>query len=85
MKRVNGYHRYQKNRAINRKFNIVKRTWGSEDAENFYGGKRKGQLAKGKIHCSCPMCSRKSYMELKHSDMKKLIAYYQALNDNEQN
>lgn len=71
--------RYQRNRAINRKFNILRKLWGTDEAECVYGGDRKGQLSKGKIHCSCWMCREKSYIDLTHTDKKKLLAYRQAI------
>lgn len=81
LSRDRSYTRYQRNRAINRKFNILKNTWGSKEAESIYGGKKKGSLSKGKIHCSCWMCRKKSNIELSHSDKKKLISYKQALDE----
>ncbi len=80
-KRGKAYTRYQRNRAINRKFNILRRNMGTELANEFYPKKRKGQLSKGKVHCSCPMCRRKSYDELSHRDKSKLIYDLQAIND----
>ena len=60
MNRDNGYYRYQRKRTIRRKDRIL-HFWGSpEDVESWERG-AKGRLAKGKIHCSCPMCRRKSY------------------------
>jgi hypothetical protein len=55
--------------------------WGSREVEDVYDNRRRGKLSKGKIHCSCWMCRNKSYIELSHSDKKKLIAYKQAIND----
>lgn len=53
------YRRFQRRRAINRKLHIAcnKGFYASEGLED---PRRKGQLAKGKIHCSCPLCSAKS-------------------------
>lgn len=32
-----------------------------------------GRLAKGKIHCSCPMCIMKSYDQISHSEAKAML------------
>ena len=29
--------------------------------------------AKGKIHCSCSMCRTKSYDQMSHSDVRKIL------------
>ena len=31
----------------------------------------RGKLIKGKVHCSCPLCARKSYMCYSTSDLRK--------------
>ena len=60
MNRDRGYYRRQRKRTIQRKERILG-FWGSpEEVESWERG-AKGRLAKGKIHCSCPMCRRKSY------------------------
>ena len=46
-------------RAIHRKEGILRRIGGEEYVFAWTGGKP-GRLAKGKIHCSCPMCRVKS-------------------------
>ena len=33
--------------------------------------KKKGKLSKGKVHCSCPLCSQKTKESLKASDVRK--------------
>jgi hypothetical protein len=81
LKRNKSYYRYQRNRAINRKFNILRKDWGTEETEKFYDKTNKGKLSKGKIHCSCWMCREKSYIELKHTDKKKILKCNQSLND----
>ena len=78
MNKSRDYYRYQRKRAILHKYNILRGLWGTEEADKMYV---KGYLSKGKIHCSCWMCRRKSYDELSHRDKKKLIAYKQAIND----
>ncbi|PLS15070.1 hypothetical protein CVD28_24770 [Bacillus sp. M6-12] len=78
MKRNRGYYREQRERAIKRKYQIQKKRFGAKEANEIYEERRKGQLAKGKIHCSCPMCRRKSYDELSHKDkVKQIQAHYQ--------
>lgn len=71
MNRSKKYYRYQREQHINRKIGILKRYHN----ENYYEGyaKVKGKLSKGKIHCSCWMCRKKSYDELRYSDKIKLI------------
>jgi len=81
MKRTRNYYRYQRNRAINRKFNILKGLWSSREANQVYDDKSKGKLSKGKVHCSCWMCRAKSYIELTHTDKQKLLSDEQAIND----
>ncbi|HCL4480120.1 TPA: hypothetical protein N2D99_002191 [Clostridium botulinum] len=68
------YRRYQKNRAINRKFGILKRIYGLSIANKI--APVKGCLSKGKIHCSCSICSIKSSTEIKHSDKKKMLKIF---------
>lgn len=67
MNRNRNYYRKQRERSIKRKFAIQQFTLGTEYAEEIYDGK-KGQLSKGKVHCSCSMCRTKSYDELSHRD-----------------
>ena len=60
MNRDRGYYRRQRKRTIQRKERILG-FWGSpEEVESWERGAN-GRLAKGKIHCSCPMCRSKSY------------------------
>ncbi len=60
MNRNRGYYRRQRKRTIQRKERILG-FWGSpEEVESWERG-AKGRLSKGKIHCSCPICRRKSY------------------------
>ena len=73
MERTRAYRRLQRNRAILRKKAAVK---------SFTGGRFNwycidGKYAKGKIHCSCPMCRGKDVLG-KHILTKKEI---HALND----
>ena len=79
MNRSRDYYRYQREQHINRKIGILKRYQN----EGFYEGhaRIKGKLSKGKIHCSCWMCRKKSYDELSHSDKIKNLKQISQLND----
>lgn len=68
MKRNRNYYRQQRERAIKRKYRLEQKRLGRILAEEIYDSKRLGQLNKGKIHCSCPMCRTKSFDELSHRD-----------------
>lgn len=63
MHKGRGYLRDVREQHIKRKERIVKET-GS------WWYKHRGSLAKGKIHCSCPLCRRKSYDDPRISDLK---------------
>jgi len=82
MKKSRAYRRTQRQRVICRKVRIL-RKYGGEKYVNGWsaGGKKLGRFAKGKIHCSCPMCRRKSYDELSHTDRKKLIDAQQQIDE----
>lgn len=60
MQRSRGYIRRQRFRAIHRKEGILRRIGGERYHYAWTRG-APGRLAKGKIHCSCPMCRVKSY------------------------
>ena len=62
MNRDRRYHRMQRCRAIHRKIGILRRIGGEQYVLAWSHGKT-GRFAKGKIHCSCPMCRSKSYDE----------------------
>ena len=48
-----------------------------EEALVFSLDKEKHRLSKGKVHCSCPMCSTKTKKDgYSHSDQKKLAAAF---------
>lgn len=49
------YRRYQRRTHIERKKRIIR------DLNGYWHYKFDGDLNKGKIHCSCPMCRHKSY------------------------
>lgn len=65
MSRSRRYLRSVRRHTIQRKQRIIK------EQDNYWHYKHAGELAKGKIHCSCPMCRRKSYDEAKISDVRK--------------
>lgn len=79
------YYRHHRERVINRKYNIRKELWGSKVTEDYYdhedGGKAKGTLSKGKIHCSCPMCKGHCDYEEKISNQKKIRSVEEAIKD----
>lgn len=60
MKRGRGYIRSQRKRTIQRKSKLLYGIGGQEYLWAWTRGDN-GRLAKGKIHCSCPMCRSKSY------------------------
>lgn len=81
-KRPQSYFRKQRKRAIKRKLKILKfRRAPSHFQEICADTRIKGQLSKGKIHCSCPFCSQKSYRELKSRDKAHLENYHQQLRE----
>ncbi|WP_341300455.1 hypothetical protein MHB44_19150 [Lysinibacillus sp. FSL H8-0500] len=63
--RNRAYYRHHRRRVIQRKLKIAK----SYDWQFRYAG----QLAKGKIHCSCWMCTQKTKRDgFPHGQIKKL-------------
>jgi len=54
MNRTQDYYRHHRNRVIEKKKKFAKQCYGI----NYY--KVDGKYSKGKIHCSCPMCSNKT-------------------------
>jgi len=69
------YYRYQRERCIERKLDILKKLHGTADSNKMYP--LRGALSKGKIHCSCWICSKgsKSYTENSISDKRKFLKY----------
>lgn len=59
MERDRGYYRSQRKRIIQRKQNLLYGIGGRDYWWSWTRGAN-GRLAKGKIHCSCPMCRSKS-------------------------
>lgn len=75
MNRPKEYIRYQRRAHIERKKRIIKGQNG------YWHYRHEGELAKGKIHCSCPMCRHKSYDELKFSDKRKTVSALQDIEE----
>jgi len=73
--RTNGYYRYQRKKHINRKKRIIHKM------NDYWYYKYEGKLSKGKIHCSCWKCRRKSYEERSRKDKVRLNDMKQQLND----
>lgn len=69
MERGRAYYRHHRQRAIDRKYNILRenKPWALE-----WYARDKGRLSKGKIHCSCSLCRTKSKDELKFRDKRHL-------------
>ena len=61
-RRDRGYYRSQRKRTIHRKQKLLYGIGGQEYLLAWTHG-TDGRLAKGKIHCFCPMCRSKSYDE----------------------
>jgi len=67
MNRSAAYRRYQRCTHINRKKKIIQ-------AQNGYWHYRHdGELDKGKIHCSCPLCRHKFFDIPKFSDRRNAV------------
>lgn len=60
MNRDRSYYRKQRKRTIRRKEEILRRIGGEEYFHAWVHGAT-GRFAKGKLHCSCWMCRKKSY------------------------
>ena len=73
MERNRAYYRYARKRTICKKRDLLRRLGGDDLLDAWTHGNR-GRLAKGKIHCSCWMCRRKSYDVLTRSSRKKEIS-----------
>ena len=59
------FRRQQRTAHISRKKRIIR------DQGGYWHYKFAGDLDKGKIHCSCPMCRRKSYDRAQICDQRK--------------
>lgn len=60
MNRDRNYYRKHRKRAIHHKEQILLQLGGEENVSAWARG-AVGRFSKGKIHCSCWMCRRKSY------------------------
>ena len=63
------YYRHHRERVIRRKVNMLLAYGGKENVDAWTQG-HSGRLSKGKIHCSCFMCRRKSFDHPQHRDEK---------------
>lgn len=68
MERERDYYRHHRERCIKRKKKIIR------DLNDYWHYTHEGVLSKGKIHCSCWMCRRKSYDEPKMQDVRNSMA-----------
>ena len=64
MSRSRAFTRYQRMAHISRKKWIIKE-------EGCWFVKYDGQLSKGKVHCSCPLCRKKSYDVRQARDIRR--------------
>lgn len=66
------YRRQQRKLAILRKSNIAR--FAHLESSSLADPRHRGALSKGKIHCSCPLCSCKSTRRFGHT-CNSLYAY----------
>jgi len=81
MNRSRSYYRRERKKHINRKKRIIKLVSGIGN-EPYWYYRYEGELSKGKIHCSCPMCRfygpsysdmiKKEKMDAREKEYKKL-------------
>lgn len=73
--RTRAYRRHKRRCAIQKKRNKITKRYGYKEGYDMFP--LDGQLAKGKIHCSCNNCKvKKSNKGWKHSDVRQLIRVY---------
>lgn len=70
------YRRQKRRAVIDRKKAII------HCQHDYWNYKFEGTLDKGKIHCSCPMCRRKSYDSAKPQDARRAVSMLDSLADN---
>lgn len=75
MNRDRAYYRKQRAKHIARKKRMIKE-WSTDGTT--YWICPNGALNKGKIHCSCWMCRRKSYDDKSHKDLARIAAMNQS-------
>ncbi|MBQ6568721.1 MAG: hypothetical protein IJL87_00525 [Clostridia bacterium] len=80
MNRDRSYYRKQRKRSIHRKENILRKIGGDEYVQAWAHG-QPGRFAKGKIHCSCRMCRRKSYEDPQARDKRTAAAAKEQLRE----
>ena len=73
MNRDRSFNRKQRRRVIHRKENLLRRLGGEELVQAWARG-AVGRFSKGKIHCSCWLCRRKSYDEPSARDRRKALS-----------
>lgn len=78
MNRNRNYYRKQRKRAIHRKAQILLKLGGKEYLSAWARG-AEGRFSKGKIHCSCWMCRRKSYDAPAIRDKRKAADFAEQL------
>ena len=78
MNRDRSYYRKQRKRAIHLKETILRQLGGEAHVCAWAHG-APGRFSKGKIHCSCWMCHRKSYDEPSIRDRRAEISAAQQL------
>lgn len=81
LNRSRSENRHNYFRSKNRKLNILYNINGKSDIDSYYNNNKKGKLGKGKIHCSCSLCSIKSKDYLKISDLKNIYKLDADLNE----
>lgn len=82
--RSRDYYRYQRERAIERKYKIRIMQWGSQDAYKYVRSRPNiyGQLNKGKVHCGCGLCTEKSKVHgYKKQDLAKINSMKRQVKD----
>ena len=77
--RTTAERRYKTKMKQRRKVEIVRETFNEHSLELLDDKRYVGKLKKGKVHCSCPLCSQKTNRRkgtydsgFKHSDQQKL-------------
>jgi hypothetical protein len=60
LNRDRSYYRRQRKRVIRRKEKLLLGLGGKELLDGWARG-ASGRFSKGKIHCSCPLCRRKTF------------------------
>lgn len=74
MNRTKQYRRDEAQKHIRRKEHIIKNVYCMHDNWWTRDGEQRNRLSKGKIHCSCPLCSAKTKeLGFRHSEKKKLL------------